>query len=97
MKGLVWGLHFEDGCRKLEWIIQNYVSIGYEPQIRRSKSEFSVSFDNGDYWKICRIQDCARGNKVNISYIDHRIPQEIVNTIIRPCTIALPYQGLYYF
>ena len=39
----------------------------------------------------------ARGYRANVSYVDVRIKPEIIDTIIRPCTIALPYSAIHFY
>ena len=100
MKGAVWYNNYESGCNKLTDIINEYVRwYGEEiiENICKSKNEYYVEFKNGDFWKIIRATDSARGHKVNISYIDHNISKVIQQCIIKPCTIASPFRAFNYY
>ena len=68
--------------------------------IRRviSKSAGSwILFDNDDIWRVVRAADSGRGHSTNVSYIDRRISQEIINTVIKPATKAMPYQAFRFY
>jgi hypothetical protein len=58
---------------------------------------YELTYDNGDYWKMVKATESARGNKCNISYIDNEIPFDIIHDIVKPCTKAGPYQAFKYF
>ena len=98
MKGAVWGATMERARLKLWKIVEDYEKIGIKP-IKRVNSISSawVEFDNGDYWKAIGAHDSARGNSINISYIDHAISEDVVNCIIKPCTKAYPFQAINYY
>ena len=85
-------------CLKLWKIVEDYEKIGIKP-IKKVNSSSSawVEFDNGDYWKAIGAHDSARGNSINISYIDHAISEDVVNCIIKPCTKAYPFQAINYY
>lgn len=99
MKGIVWGLTQDAAWSKLQEIEENYKRYHTAKAVRRIKSfsYYEIQFDNGDVWQATRAGDFARGRKCNISYIDARIGKEIVDCIIKPCTIAGPYHAINYF
>lgn len=98
MKGIVWGRNFNRACRKLDSIKHSYL-IGYISIIQevRTKHEYKLVFENGDSWRALSAGDWSYGYKANISYIDSTIDEEIVHTIILPCTISLPYNAYNYY
>lgn len=98
MRGIIWAYNLEYAKFKLEEIEQNYIKLGINP-IERKKSPHSpyVVFANGDTWRVVSAHEGARGYRANISYVDARINPEIINTIIRPCTIALPYYAIQFY
>ena len=98
MRGAVWGATMQRARVKLQQIIEEYELIG----IKLTKQVNSLSsawaeFENGDIWKAVSASDSARGNKINVSYIDRAISEDIVNKIIKPCTIAHPFQAIHYY
>lgn len=42
-------------------------------------------------------KESARGYRCNISYIEATIPLEFIDTVIKHCTSAGPYQAIKYF
>ena len=101
MRGIIWAYNFKDGIQYLnEQIIEDYKKVGINAA-RKANDKFRnwVQFDNGDYWQVIFAGEPshARGNKANISYIDYRISQEIVDTVITPSTICPPYQAIRYY
>lgn len=99
MKGTIW--YYEDKIKakkKFDNLIQKYKSIGIEPvrKIESHNSEY-VIFPNEDRWDIRKGSDSARGIRANISYVPADMPIEIIHTIIKPVTIALPYNGIIYY
>lgn len=98
MRGIVWGYHFGDAIEMLEEIEENYRHIGIEVEKKRkTKNEYSVRFENGDYWKAAQTSESMRGCRANISYVDIRIPPAFVEVVIRPCTYLPPYNAIRYF
>ena len=98
MRGTVWGITRERARLKLWEIVEDYERMGIKP-IRKvdSMSSSFVEFDNGDYWVAIKASENQRGRRSNISYIDYAIPEAIINTIIKPATIALPFQAIRYY
>jgi hypothetical protein len=98
MRGTVWGVTRERARLKLWEIVEDYERMGIKP-IRKvdSMSSSFVEFDNGDYWVAIKASENQRGRRSNISYIDYAIPEDIINTIIKPATTALPFQAIRYY
>ena len=99
MRGIVWGLTIADAIKKMEQIEEDYERYQTANVVTRRKSNHTCElvYDNGDHWRACGAKESARGCKCNISYVDIRIDPEIVDCIIKPCTVAGPYQAFYYF
>lgn len=98
MKGIVWGKTFTFAIDKLDQIVVQYEQLHIYPiRIIKSKNEYSIVYENGDYWRACLVNTSSRGYKCNISYIDSSIPNEIIETIILPSTTSPPYQGIIYY
>ena len=98
MKGIVWGKTFTSAIDKLDQIAAQYEQFHIYPiRIIKSKNEYIITYENGDYWRACCINTSSRGYKCNISYIDREIADDIVDTIIKPCTTCFPYHGFEYY
>ena len=98
MKGLVWGFTFEDGCKKLNEIKENYLRYHYTvTQEIKTKTTYSVTFDNGDCWRAVRASESSRGNKANLSYVDIRIQDQNILNMIHHCTIAGPWNAIKFY
>lgn len=99
MKGIIWAYENNGANEKLLEIEEQYARMDIKP-IRRviSKSVGSwILFDNEDIWRVVRASDSGRGHSTNVSYIDRRISQEIINTVIKPATKAMPYQAFRFY
>lgn len=99
MRGIIWAYLSEGANEQLFKIEEQYARMGVKP-IQRvvNKSAGSwISFDNGDVWRVVRASDSGRGHSANVSYIDRRISQEVINTIIKPATKAMPYQAFHFY
>lgn len=100
MKGIIWTskVKYPKAEIKLNDIVLKYekINISVEKH-KKSIGNEMVLFSNGDEWRIVKASDCSRGIRCNISYIDYNIESDIVNTLIIPCTIAMPYQGFLYY
>lgn len=100
MKGIVWGKTAERSQEKLQEIIDDYITMGHkvlEKSVTRHHT--AILFDNGDYWQaIQATESSTRGQRCNISYIDHEL-EKYVSTIehIKVCTATLPFNGITYF
>lgn len=98
MKGLVWGYTFQDGCKKMDDIKSSYLLYGYKiVKEVKTKQSYYIIFDNGDYWKVIRLTDSARGNKANLSYVDSRIENQEMLNMIRACTVAGPWNAVQFY
>ena len=98
MKGIVWGKTFASAVDRLDQIAIQYEQLHINPiRITKSRTEYIITYENGDYWRACCVNTSSRGYKSNISYIDMNIPNEIIETIILPCTTSPSYQGIIYY
>jgi hypothetical protein len=101
VKGGVWCKNIIDGNAQLEKIIRRYGDVGIFPcenkGYRKSINGNSVLFENGDFWQVLKASESRRGYKLNISYIQHGISQEIIDIIIVHATVAYPFQAFNYY
>lgn len=99
MRGVVWGLTFDDAVSKLEEIESDYKRYHAARLIRRirSKYEYKLEYDNGDTWRAVSARESSRGTRCNVSYIDARISEEFINGVIKRCTTAGPYHAINYY
>lgn len=98
MKGIVWGNRWISAVNKLDQIALKYEYLHINPvQIVKTKTEYTITYENGDNWRAVRGNTNSRGYKCNISYIDREIADDIVDTIIKPCTTCFPYHGFEYY
>lgn len=94
MKGIVWGNRWISAVNKLDQIALKYEYLHISPiQIVKTKNEYIITYENGDNWRNTN----SRGYKCNISYIDREIADDIIDTIIKPCTTDFPYHGFEYY
>lgn len=98
MKGIVWGNRWISAVNQLDKIAIKYEYLHIKPvQIIKTKTEYTITYENGDNWRAIRGNTNSRGYKCNISYIDREIADDIVDTIIKPCTTCFPYHGVEYY
>ena len=100
MRGIVWGSNFQIAKNKLKEIEEQYERLGYKPLTKRNgnaSNTYELVYANGDMWQAVKAGENARGYKANISYIDRSIPDDIIDTIIKPATISPPYTAIHYF
>ena len=99
MIGIVWGKTIERSQEKLKKIVDDYIKMGYKVlETRTTKHHTAILFDNGDYWKAIQATDNSRGQRCNISYIDHELEKYIaIIEQIKACTRVMPYNGITYF
>ena len=98
MRGIVWAYDTDDAIAKLLEIEEDYNRLGIKPTNRViGKSQTYIVFQNNDMWRVVRASDSGRGYAANVSYIDYRISQEIINTIIKPATKSWPYQAFRFY
>lgn len=99
MRGIVWAYITEDANQKLLEIEEDYNRLGiptHKKVISQSIGSYII-FENNDMWRAVRASDSGRGYAANVSYIDRRISQEIINTIIKPATKSWPYQAFRFY
>jgi hypothetical protein len=99
MRGIVWAYVAEDANQKLLEIEEDYNRLGiptHKKVMSQSISSYII-FENDDMWRVVRASDSGRGYAANVSYIDRRISQEIINTIIKPATKSWPYQAFRFY
>lgn len=99
MKGIIWGLTFNDAASKLEEIEADYKRYHVARLTRRicNKYEYRIEYDNGDVWRAATARESSRGVRCNVSYIDARISEEFINCVIKNCTTAGPYHAINYY
>lgn len=96
MYGIVWYYNKEIGKKQLKKIAKEYLDnkINYN---RIIQFPTSIIFENGDTWKLLPANDCSRGHKCNISFIERCISIEKFNIFIRPATIGEPYRAYNFY
>lgn len=99
VRGVIWAYDRDSGNEQLLEIKRKYELLDIHPiQERISKSSGSfIAFDNGDTWRSVYAAESARQQRANISYIDRRVPEVIVNNVIKPCTLDIPYSAYRYY
>lgn len=99
MKGIVWGKTLDRANEKLAEIVEEYLQMRHKIIEKTvTKHHTAILFDNGDYWKAIQAVDNSRGQRCNVSYIDHELEKYItIISIIKHCTTAMPYNGITYF
>lgn len=100
MKGIVWGNNFQIAKNKLKEIEKQYEQLGYNLLSKRNGNAtniYELVYANGDMWRAVAANTNARGYRANVSYIDRSIPDDLIDTIIKPTTIAPPYNAIHYF
>ena len=98
IKGIIWCKSVERRIEKLKTIILNYSfsMIGYE-YVAKSYNGAGCKFSNGDIWEVVIAGENQRGRICNISYIEYGVDKQIIDNIIIPSTIDLPFHGYSYF
>lgn len=100
MREIIW--YYEDkkaAIEQLERIKQRYITLK-EAIIDEKVDEdglVKIVCGNGDTWRLIRAHANLIGSRCNISYIDARIPTEIIEYIIKPYTTLPPYQGYHIY
>lgn len=95
MTGIIWGYTEETAKNKLKEIEENYKLYHTAEILIRRKNE--IIFNNGDRWIASGARESSRGRRCNISYIDVRIEQDFIDTVIKHCTTAGPYHAFNYY
>lgn len=99
VRGIIWAYDRESGNEQLLEIKRKYQLLDIQPikeRISKSSGSF-IAFDNGDTWRSVYAAENARCQRANISYIDRRVPEDIVNCVIKPCTLDIPYSAYRYY
>lgn len=99
VRGIIWAYDRDSGNEQLLEIKRKYQLLDIQPikeRISKSTGSF-IAFDNGDIWRSVYAAESARGQRANISYIDRRVPEDIVNCVIKPCTLDIPYSAYRYY
>ena len=97
VKGIIWCNDIENGLKKLDSIIKDY-RLFYNINWREySKDSNSIVFSNNDIWEVLTTKHNGYGVRCNISYIDHNIDKEYIESVIMPATISLPFNGIQYY
>ena len=97
IKGIIWCNNIENGLKKLDSIIKDY-RLFYNINWREySKDSNSIVFSNNDIWEVLTTKHNGYGVRCNISYIDHNIDKEYIESVIIPATISLPFNGIQYY
>lgn len=98
MKGIIWGLTYERGCRQMDKLIDQYNRAGYSViRSRKTNINYEVLFDNQDHWIVTRANENSRGRASNIAYVDSKISVDFYNNIIKFTLKCLPYTAVNYF
>ena len=98
MKAVVWyNNNIETAKEFIKTHIQKYELRGIKGRVVESKNFLRFYADNGDYWETRPAYESSRGVKCNISYIERGVPEDFINCVIRPCTIAFPFNAIDYY
>ena len=99
MRGIIWAYLSEGANEQLLEIEEQYARMGVKPiqRVINKGTGSWILFNNGDVWRVVRASDNGRGHSANVSYIDRRISQEVINTIIKPATKSMPYQAFHFY
>ena len=90
MKGIVWGNRWISAVNQLDKIAIKYKQLHINPvQIIKTKTEYTITYENGDNWRAIRGNTNSRGYKCNISYIDREIADDIVDSVAEAITIYM--------
>ena len=99
VRGIIWAYDLKSGNEQLLELKRKYQLLNINPveeRISKTANSF-IAFDNGDVWRAVYAAESARGQRANISYIDRRVPEDIVNCVIKPCTLDIPYSAYHYY
>ena len=98
MKAIVWyDKYLETAKGFIKTQIEKYKLMGIEGRIVENKNFLCFYADNGDFWQTAPSRESSRGMKCNISYVEKSIPKEFINCVIKPCTVAYPYNAIAYY
>lgn len=98
MRGIVWGKNIQRAIPVLKRIKDAYLLIGEEVIFEsKTSTHHAITFSNGDYWEAIGAYENRRGKRANVSYVDAYIDPRIMDEVIKPATVALPYHAINYF
>lgn len=98
IKGIIWCLKAEDGEAQLRQMIEQYKLWGVNIEKEHWHNISSmVIFDNGDIWRVRSAHESARGERCNISYIQHGISFDFIDEVIMPCMCVGPFSAYRFF
>ena len=98
IRGIVWYKNRNNGEEQFNIILSRYKIMGI-PQIKiqKDKTTIFITLENGDKWWLIKADGQRKIGRCNISYIDRSINNEIIEKIIKPCTILWPYTAYNYY
>lgn len=97
MKGIIW--YYKDrekAIDKFMILVDNYKKMGIKGDIIYNSKECFIKLNNGDFWSIVSAEN-GLGRRSNIALIEKRIPQDLIDTIIKPCNTLIPYTAYNYW
>ena len=98
MKGIIWYTNRSNAQHQLTELIARYNAMNIQvKEYKKSATQESVQFENGDFWKTCQAYGNSRGNCCNISFVERSIDPEFYERVIRYATRALPYQAIWFY
>lgn len=98
MRGIVWGKSLQRAIPVLETIKNAYLLTDEEViHERKNSTNYIITFSNGDHWEAVGANENRRGKRANVSYVDAYIDPRIMDEVIKPATVALPYHAINYF
>lgn len=97
IKGVIWTCdRAGDGIERLKYIRDRYMFAGISPRRETYSRQSSwVEFDNGDFWRVMSATESSRGVRSNYAWIDARISDEFVRTVILR-TLTYPFEPRQY-
>jgi hypothetical protein len=98
MKGLIFGATLKSAHTRLEKLIKDYKYYwDIEPErICKSSYDYSVIFQNGDYWHATRLSDHSRGRRAHVILVDKNVSIKDI-MIAEHCLVNKPYGSLSYY
>lgn len=97
MRGIVWYKNKNKGEEKFFEIINNYKRLNYKVILKKYSHQIIAYCNNGDFWRLLSVEEGGKGGRTNISLIEKDIKKEIINSIIKPCTILWPFSVIDFY
>lgn len=97
IKGIIWyNSCFENALEQLNRIIQDYeyYACNYI-NLKTSKFDTCVEFENGDIWRIRKATENSRGYRCNVAYIERSIDYKTYREIVEPRLVEWPISALH--